>query len=128
MASVLVVEDDSAVRRLVAAVLGAAGHQVLQAAAIGEALAVLEDLGSAVDLVISDIGLPDGSGARVMLLCRQLRPEVTVLFMTGSTEEHPALLHEVEPWRILDKPFRAARLVEAVQRALGESAGGPRDV
>src|SRR5688500_10683346 len=103
MASVLVVEDEPAVRRLVAAVLRAAGHQVLQAAAVSEALAVLEDLGSTVDLVISDLGLPDGSGGRVMLLCRQLRPQATVLFMTGSTEEYPAVLHEVAPWRILGK-------------------------
>lgn len=123
MASVLVVEDDPAVRRLVAAVLRAADHEVLQAATIGEALDVLGDLASAVDLVISDIGLPDGSGARLMLLCRQLRPEATVLFMTGSTEEYPAALHEVDPWRILGKPFRAARLIEAVQRALDESVG-----
>ena len=121
MASVLVVEDDPAVRRLVAAVLRAADHRVMQAAAIGEALEVLEDRGCAVDLVISDIGLPDGSGGRIMLLCRQLRPAATVLFMTGSTEEYPAVLHDVDPWRILGKPFRAARLIEAVQRALDES-------
>ena len=127
MASVLVVEDDPAVRRLVAAVLRAAEHQVLQAASIGEALAVLEDPGVAIDLVISDLGLPDGSGGRVMLLCRQLRPRATVLFVTGSTEEYPAVLHEVDPWRILSKPFRAARLIEAVQRALGEAEGAPRD-
>ena len=120
MASVLVVEDDPAVRRLVAAVIRAADHQVLQAATIREALAILEDRGCAVDLVISDIGLPDGSGGRLMLLCRQLRPEATVLFITGSPEEYPAVLHEVDPWRILGKPFRAARLIEAVQRALGE--------
>ena len=97
---------------------------MLQAGGIGEALAVLEDLASAVDLVISDIGLPDGSGARVMLLCRRLRPGATVIFMTGSTEEYPAVLHDVPPWRILGKPFRAARLIEAVQRALEEPVGG----
>ena len=122
MASVLVVEDDPAVRRLVAAVVRAADHQVLQAATVGEAQAILEERDCAVDLVISDLGLPDGSGGRVMLLCRQLRPEVTVLFITGSPEDYPAVLHDVDPWRILGKPFRAARLMEAVQRALDESA------
>ena len=125
MTSVLLVEDDPAVRQLLAAILRAAGHQVLHAAAIREARAVLEDLGSAVDLVISDIGLPDGSGARVMRLCRQLRPNASVIFITGSPEEYPAMLHEVAPGRIVRKPFRAARLVEAVQRALDESAGAP---
>ena len=121
MASVLVVEDDAAVRRLVVTILRAADHRALQATSIAEAVAILEDLGAAVDLVISDLGLPDGSGARVMLLSRRLRPGAPVLFITGSPDEYPAALCDVDEWKILGKPFRSGRLLETVERALAEA-------
>ena len=107
--------------------LRAVQHDVLQAASVAEAVAILEDLAVAIDVVVTDLGLPDGSGARVMLHCRILRPWVPVLFVTGWGADFPAALSDVAEWRILAKPFRPGHLIEAVRRALEESGDGVVD-
>ncbi|TFF14072.1 PAS domain S-box protein [Pseudomonas sp. BCA14] len=84
--SVVVVEDDPAVRMLVVNVLGELGYTAHQAADARTALPLLEsDL--RVDLLVTDVGLPGMNGRQLAEIARQHRPGVRVLFMTGYAEK-----------------------------------------
>jgi signal transduction histidine kinase/CheY-like chemotaxis protein len=125
--SVLVVEDDAAVRRLVVALLEELGYRVVSAGDGGEALAALESMQS-IDLLLSDIVLPGGTSGRG--LAREIggrRHGVKVLLMSGYTGK---LLEREEPLGstevVLYKPFRRidlARRIRAVLDTRDRSAG-----
>jgi signal transduction histidine kinase/CheY-like chemotaxis protein len=87
---ILVVDDELRVRTLVAEMLEARGHLTLQAVGGGEALRLLED-GETVDLVLTDLGMPDMTGWDVARIVRERWPEVPVGLMTGWGE------HELAP-------------------------------
>ena len=120
MANLLVVEDSPTVGRLLLHQLTASGHSALHALSIAEALAVLGHPDLEFDLLLVDLVLPDGSGARLGQHCRELGCDVPIVFITGWPELPPALA-DVEEWRILNKPFARADLVAVVQRALEQS-------
>ena len=103
--------------------LRAGDHDVVQAATVAQAVAFLDERASTVDVLVCDIGLPDGSGVHLALRYRERRPGAPVVFITGSPDAFPAGLHSVATWRIMEKPFSIGRLVEEVQRALEESTG-----
>ena len=78
---ILVVEDEEATRRLMVRLLRGLGHDVTAAGTIGTALEAVE--GSAFDLIVSDIGLPDGSGLDLMRRVVAARGEVPSIALTG---------------------------------------------
>jgi PAS domain S-box-containing protein len=129
-ASVLVVDDEPAVRSVCARLLRQQGFDAAEAASGDGALAVLERMGDAVRAVITDIVMPDMSGPELRARVEARWPAVSVVFMSG----HPApelvqrgLLAEGE--RLLQKPFSAVELSAAIAGALGRapprlSAGG----
>ncbi|WIJ25837.1 PAS domain S-box protein [Devosia sp. RR2S18] len=80
--TVLVVEDDPAVRLLVVDVLQELGYLALEAADSDGALPILQS-SARLDLLISDVGLPGLNGRQLADLARQSRPELRVLFITG---------------------------------------------
>jgi two-component system, cell cycle sensor histidine kinase and response regulator CckA len=118
-ARVLVVEDERSVRRLVVSILESSGHQVLAAASGAEALAIIEDAHEPLDLLVTDVVLPDLSGPQVAEQLRSHDPRARVLLMSG----YPGDLLDGQGVDIaaplLQKPFTPAMLLEAVQRALG---------
>ncbi|WP_085316199.1 PAS domain-containing hybrid sensor histidine kinase/response regulator [Derxia lacustris] len=115
--SVLLVEDDDAVRRMVEGLLADLGLRVLAAGA-GDAALALVDAGVPIDLLVSDIGLPGLDGHQLAAEVRQRRPGLPVLLMTGYAERAEALPARCE---IIAKPFDAERLAAQVRRLL---AGG----
>ncbi|TPV93368.1 MAG: response regulator [Myxococcales bacterium FL481] len=117
--TVLVVEDEDSVRKLVTRVLTDAGFRVLNARDEDGALEKLRDSSPRVDLVLSDIVLTRGSGVGLAERVRTLAPETRVLLMTGYAE--PADIVEAQACtdaRILRKPFSATALRRAVSQAL----------
>ncbi len=120
--SILLVEDDSAVRDMLTDKLGQLGYRVQHAADGNEALA---KLGSAQDfaLLLSDVVLPGGiSGLDIAEAVRRARPHVKVLLMSGyanipEAEERLKALGAT----LLAKPFASATLSRAVSAALGAS-------
>ncbi|MFP3373410.1 response regulator, partial [Pseudomonas sp. SIMBA_068] len=94
--SVVVVEDDPAVRMLVVNVLGELGYTAHQAGDARTALPLLEsDL--RVDLLVTDVGLPGLNGRQLAEIGRQIRPELKVLFITGYAEHAAARGGFLEP-------------------------------
>ena len=80
--TILVVEDETAVRMLVVEVLEDLGYQVLEAVDASSALPTLQNR-QRIDLLVSDFGLPGMNGRQLVEIARQSRPELKVLFMTG---------------------------------------------
>ena len=108
--SVLVVEDDPAVRMLVLDVLDELGYAAHSAAEATAALALIE-AGLHIDLLVTDVGLPGLNGRQLAEIARQQRPGLKVLFITGYAEkaaERYGFL--AEGMDMITKPFSLARL------------------
>ena len=82
----LVVEDDPAVRLLVIDVLQMLGYQTLEAADGNAAIRILESA-TAVDMLVTDVGLPGMNGRQLADVARQQYPGLPVLFMTGYARQ-----------------------------------------
>ncbi len=121
--TVLIVEDEPAVRRVVALFLGRLGYRVLEAGDGNAALAVLESEGDAVDLLFTDIVLPGMNGVELARKARAARPRLAVLYTSGYASS--ALLRELpeqEIGNLISKPYRREALAEAVRRTLDARA------
>jgi PAS domain S-box-containing protein len=119
--TILLVEDDSEVRHMAAAMLRDMGYRVVEAAAAKTALAVLDD-GATVDLLLTDIALPGGmSGGDLAQEALRLRPGMKVLLTTGYSDHLAGLGLPAQPAHgLLQKPFHKAELAANVRRALDE--------
>ena len=110
--SILVVEDDTAVRDVVIRLLSEKGFGVLTANGAHEALQVLKQ--RSVDLLFTDIIMPGMDGVALAKEARRLRPGLKVLFATGYAQmatTRDAIRHG----RVLYKPLRAIELIQAVE-------------
>jgi PAS domain S-box-containing protein len=118
--TVLVVDDEDAVRMLVSEVLVELGFTAIEAVDGAGALAVLE-AGTRVDLLVSDIGLPGGmNGWQVAAAARRLRPGLLVLFITGYAEGETGDAPIAQPGTdVLTKPFTAQALLRRLKALLG---------
>jgi two-component system cell cycle sensor histidine kinase/response regulator CckA len=114
--TIAVVEDQPEVRRMVCAALARHGYQLFDAPTARDLVARLSLEGAAVDLIITDIVLPQMSGTELARICRALRPQVRVLYMSGYSVE----LHEAfEPGAVfIQKPFTVRDLLEKLRALL----------
>lgn len=116
--TILLVEDDDAVRELTRDTLAAHGHRVMAARDAGEALAVAREHGEAIDLVLADNAVAGRSGLELVAELRATGRDLPAVVMSGyvaDVEPHAAAASDVG-W--LQKPFGAAALLDAVARAL----------
>ncbi len=126
---VLLVEDNSDVRHLTDSLLQNLGYAVLSAEGGKEALEILKDNGTAIDLVLSDVVLAGGmSGPSFVEQALVMHPALKVLFMSGYTEtkiEGDSLL--LSGATLLNKPFRKQNLARALRGVL-DKAGNEAQV
>jgi signal transduction histidine kinase/ActR/RegA family two-component response regulator len=120
-ATILVVEDQEAVRRLLAERLAVAGYRVLDAVDGVAALAVA-DTEPVIDLLLTDVVMPNMNGRALAERLRQLRPGLPVVFMTGHSND-PEFERAVQEGRevLLRKPFRSERMLAVVRDRLAEA-------
>ena len=117
--TVLVIDDEAVIRMLISEVLEEGGYSGIMAADGAEALKILKS-GTTVDLLITDIGLPDGmNGRQVAEAARLLKPDLKVLFITGyagraaaGTGQPGTGLH------VVTKPFEMGALARKIQEIL----------
>ncbi|WP_449125103.1 response regulator [Pseudomonas viridiflava] len=117
--TVMVVDDEPTVRLLITEVLEDLGYLVLQADRGSAALEILQSK-AAIDLLVTDVGLPGGmNGRQVADAARAVRPDLKILFVTGYAE-NAALAHDtLEPGMyVLPKPFSIAALTGRVTELL----------
>jgi PAS domain S-box-containing protein len=122
--TILVVEDDAAVRQAAILTLDELGYLSLEASGTEAALAILET-GAAVDLVFSDVVMPGSLNARAFAeRVRALRPRLPILFTSGYTDN--AFVHQgrlEEDVRLISKPYARTELAERLAQLLSETAG-----
>jgi PAS domain S-box-containing protein len=125
-ATILLVEDESAVRRVAKRTLAESGYTVLEAANGREALAVAAAHRGPIDLVLTDMVMPEMRGGELATKLREVRPESRLLMMSGYTEEAASRRAILEAGSaFLEKPFTASRLLERVHQVLGEAEPSP---
>jgi PAS domain S-box-containing protein len=117
--TVLLVEDDAAIRKNVSACLQQLGYVVLEAEDGEAALVICTAKSSNIDLVLTDLVMPRMGGHDLALALSKRCPEMRVLFMSGYTEDNAVRRDIVERGSaFLQKPFSVADLAAAVQQAL----------
>jgi PAS domain S-box-containing protein len=122
--TILVVEDESGVRRLSRAILKAQGYIVLEAASGDEALEVARSHAGQIHLVATDVIMPGMSGHVLWDRLRVLRPDSRVLFMSGYTDDAIATHGVLEPGiAFLQKPFTPFGLAQKVREVLDAAQG-----
>jgi len=122
-AGILVVEDDLAVRAAVRRVLERYGYRVLEASNGEQALAVMADSSPEIDLVLSDMVMPEMSGLDLRERLRAIRPALPVLLMSGYSEEAITRLGRQGPsGPLIQKPFTVNGLLDKVRLTLSEEA------
>ena len=110
------VEDEAAVRDLVCRVLRSRGYRILEAATGVEALDVVG--GEHVDLVVTDMVMPEMSGPELVQHLGERHPELRVLFMSGFADHQVVVEGVSGETPFLEKPFLPKVLVERVREVL----------
>jgi len=114
--TILLVEDDDAVRQVTGILLGGLGYRVLEAAQAPAALAVLE-AERAIDLLLTDISMPGGmSGLELAAIAVRRRPALRVVVISGDTIAVAAVPGHAGT--VLQKPYRFEALTRALEAAL----------
>jgi two-component system cell cycle sensor histidine kinase/response regulator CckA len=116
--TVLLVDDEQMLRRLLSRMLLEAGFTVVDAENGHRALEIARALDGSLGLVVTDIHMPAMSGLEFASQLRSLHPDVPILFISGR--DLPGTVDPVVPWDgdILRKPFRAEAFLDAVARSL----------
>ena len=117
--TILVVEDNPDVRRLVLRQLRDLGYEVIEAANGPEALKIL-DGGESIDLLFTDVVMPGGmTGRQLAEAAKARRPNLKTLFTSGYTEDSILRLGKLDPGvRLLSKPYRKHELATRIKEAL----------
>jgi CheY-like chemotaxis protein len=125
MASILVIDDERAVRESLAKILRREGHEVRTAADGVEGLRMWREQGAAV--VILDIHMPGFDGIEMLVQLRALEPLLPVIVISGGDQTHTlGLLGDAKllgAVRALAKPFSLSEITAAVNHALGTGDG-----
>ncbi|WNJ82723.1 ATP-binding protein [Pseudomonas canadensis] len=116
--TVLIVEDDPAVRVLVSAVLKELGYGFVEAVDANTAVPIIES-DQRIDLMISDVGLPGMNGRQLAEIGRQIRPDLKVLFITGYAEHAAVRGGFLDPgMQLITKPFTFDLLTAKVREMI----------
>jgi len=117
--TILLCEDEEVVRKLVSTMLSRSGYRVLAAAGPDEAIRITDTHPGAIDLMLTDVVMPEMNGPELYGLLRERRPELKVLYMSGYTDnavvEQAALTGS---GNFLQKPFTRDGLIAKLQSAL----------
>ena len=120
--SVLLVEDDDQVRSFIRMLLTNNGYRVLEAQTGAEGLAIVKSESRNIDLLLSDMLLPELSGFDLAQRTLELKPEMKVLFMTGYVEGDIVQRSISELGAsFLDKPCQPNTLLTRVQEAISSA-------
>ena len=121
--TILVAEDEEAVRNLVERMLAREGYRVLAAPSAERALEICDSEGEQIDMLLSDVIMPETSGKELAERIAQRRPGLPVVFMSGYTDEIIARHGILEEGEVLiQKPFDAKELLARVRQTLDAAA------
>jgi PAS domain S-box-containing protein len=116
--TILLVEDEDAVRSLASKILRRKGYRVLEARNGTEALRIAEEHRTAIDLLLTDVVMPHMDGRELVKWLKTLRPDTRVLYMSGYTNGADTGPHSGLGESFVQKPFGAVELIDKVRRRL----------
>jgi two-component system cell cycle sensor histidine kinase/response regulator CckA len=117
--TILLVEDEEGLRSLNARGLRSRGYSVIEASNGIEAMEALEAKDGAVDLVVSDVVMPEMDGPTLLKAMRDRNPNLKIIFVSGYAEDaFEKSLPENEQFAFLPKPFTLTQLVAAVKETM----------
>ena len=120
--TILLVEDEDGLRSLNARGLRSRGYSVIEAANGVEAIEALAEKDGAVDLVVSDVVMPEMDGPTMLKEMRAKNPSLKIIFVSGYAEDaFEKSLPENQQFAFLPKPFTLAQLVAAVKETMTAS-------
>ena len=119
----MLVEDDISVRRLARQILERRGYTVIEAGDGDEAIRLLQTAARPIDLLISDVVMPNIGGRDLAAMAHAMRPRMKILFLSGYTDD-VVLRHGIEGSELdfLQKPFTPAALAAKVREVLDDPA------
>ena len=127
--TVLVVEDEEAVRLIVRRVLEAQGYRLIEARDGHDALRICSQRGDEIDLVLSDVIMPGMGGRELSRALAATRPRLPILFMSGYNDDGELAGTDGEPASgVLAKPFTSETLARHVREALDGRDPNPQQV
>lgn len=116
-ASILIVDDESNIRKVAEEILSSHGYKVFSAASANEALTILS--GEPIDLVLSDVIMPELDGFELAHIIRYTHPDVKVQLCSGfANPDGKSVTNETLSENLLEKPFTAKQLLTRVQELL----------
>ena len=120
--TILLVEDEEGLRSLNARGLRSRGYSVIEASNGIEAMEALEEKEGAVDLVVSDVVMPEMDGPTLLKAMRGRNPDLKIIFVSGYAEDaFEKSLPENQQFAFLPKPFTLSQLVAAVKETMTPS-------
>lgn len=123
---VLVVEDQNEVRKMAERILTRGGYSVLSTTEVAEALEICRRPGARIDLLLTDVVMPDMLGTELVEEVRSQRPDLRVVYMSGYSHEVvvPQALAEKGNSAFIEKPFNAEALLKTVRGLLHRPTEG----
>jgi signal transduction histidine kinase/CheY-like chemotaxis protein len=120
--TILVVEDNDAVRRMTREFLKIKGYTVIEARGAAEAIQVIENRGDRIDLVVTDVLMPGMKGRELVERLAKLRSDLKVLYMSAYTEDAAINIGVLSPGtEFIEKPFSPDELGAKVRQVLGRT-------
>lgn len=124
MARILIVEDETPLRRILTLNLVRRGHSVAEAESVATAEEAMLASGIAFDLLLLDINLPDGSGWDLLRhLAHSAQEQHLVVIVVTAVRPVQSRMDEFKPAAVLLKPFPIAALLQLVERELARAVG-----
>ena len=120
--TVLVAEDEPVVRDLILTTLRRAGYQAVAVADGRKAMELIGREGEAIDVLVSDVIMPHVGGLELVDQVRAVRPELPIILISGYSLKLPPAGTVGEGVILLQKPFTAQRLTEAIRQAMGRES------
>ncbi|NWG25967.1 MAG: response regulator [Pseudorhodoplanes sp.] len=116
--TILLVEDEEGLRGLNARGLSSRGYKVLEAANGADAIEVMQHEGGGIDLVVSDVVMPEMDGPAMLKELRKTKPDLKIIFVSGYAEEAFQKNIPEGQYDFLPKPFTLKQLVEQVKQTM----------
>jgi len=116
-ATILVVDDEEAIRRMMAKMLGNSGYTVLNASSAVEALSVCEERSTTLQLVVTDVAMPGMNGFDLAEQIAERWPTIRVLFMSGCANDL-SIRRQLYERPLLAKPFTRDELANKIRELL----------